>query len=158
MRVGIGFDIHQLALGKPLVVGGVTIENAPKGARGWSDADALTHAVCDALLGAAALGDIGHHFPPGDEKYKGINSQELLKRVCQMLSGGNFRIANVDTVVILERPSLKDCKPEIARVLAESMGIAPHQVGVKATTHEGMGSIGQGDAIAAHAVALLEES
>jgi 2-C-methyl-D-erythritol 2,4-cyclodiphosphate synthase len=156
MRIGLGYDIHRLVTGRPLIIGGVRIDDAPKGAEGWSDADALTHAICDALLGAAALGDIGYHFPPGDPSFKGVDSQKLLLRVRRMVEDKGFRIVNVDAVVMLEKPYLKPHKAAMARILGESMGVPPDCVCIKATTNEGMDAVGHGEAIAAQAVALLE--
>ena len=157
MRAGIGYDVHRLEAGAPLVVGGVRIEEAEKGAVGWSDADALTHAVCDALLGAASLGDIGEHFPPGDEQYRGIDSQELLRRTCAMLADAGLGVANVDAMVVLEKPRLTRYKKRMAGQLAATMGVDPGCVSVKATTHEGLDAVGRGEAIAVHAVAVVHE-
>jgi 2-C-methyl-D-erythritol 2,4-cyclodiphosphate synthase len=156
IRVGIGYDVHPLVAGRKLVLGGVEIEFA-KGLDGWSDADVLVHAVMDALLGAAALGDIGTHFPPGDNAYKNAGSLELLKRVKQMLAARNWGIANIDTTVLAEAPRLKPHMPAMAANIASVLGMRPDDVSVKAGTGEKMGFVGRGEGIAAQAVALIEK-
>lgn len=148
-RVGIGYDSHPFADGGPLVLGGVEIENE-RGLRGHSDADALAHAVTDAVLGAAGLGDIGTHFPPTDERWRDADSIELLRTACAMVSG---RVANVDATIVCEEPRLGPHRAEMERNLGEATG-AP--VSVKATTNEGMGWVGRGEGIACLAVALVE--
>jgi 2-C-methyl-D-erythritol 2,4-cyclodiphosphate synthase len=154
MSVGIGYDSHRFAAGRPLVLGGVEIDH-PQGLSGHSDADVLTHAVCDALLGAAGLPDIGHHFPNTDPAYRDIDSQLLLERTTSIVRNHGFRILNVDITLIAESPRIAPRIGAMRDRLAASMGIAPSQVGVKATTSEGCDDIGAGRAIAAHAVCLL---
>ena len=156
MRVGLGYDVHPFDDGRPLVLGGVAFEGE-RGLAGHSDGDALTHAVIDALLGAAALGDIGSHFPSSDEKLNGADSIELLKRVCRLVAAKGCRIANVDTVVAAERPRMAPKVGEMQARLAFAMGLEVTQVSVKATTTDGLGAIGRGEGIAAQAVALIEE-
>lgn len=155
MRVGLGYDVHRLVKDRPLVLGGVTIP-ADKGLDGHSDADVLIHAVMDALLGAAALGDIGRHFPDSDARYKGISSLVLLGKVTQLLAARCLSVVNMDSVVVLERPRLKDFIPRMQETMATTMGIKPEQVSIKATTTEGLGFTGTGEGIAAYAVALVE--
>jgi 2-C-methyl-D-erythritol 2,4-cyclodiphosphate synthase len=156
MRAGIGYDIHPLAPGRKLVLGGVHIP-FDEGLEGWSDADALTHAVIDALLGAAALGDIGSHFPAGDLEYRNISSLVLLERVKEKLAAGNWRVANIDATVIAERPRLGDYIEEMRENISEALGIDIGQVSVKASTANEIGSIGRGEGIAALAVAMIIE-
>jgi 2-C-methyl-D-erythritol 2,4-cyclodiphosphate synthase len=156
MRLGIGYDVHPLVKGKKLVLGGVEIPFA-KGLGGWSDADALTHAVIDALLGAAALGDIGSHFPAGKPEYKNISSLSLLEKTRDKLAGG-FRIVNVDATVIAEKPKLADFVAQMRQKLSQTLGIKLEQVSVKASTANGLGAVGRGEGIAALAVAMVEGS
>ncbi|MFZ9747232.1 MAG: 2-C-methyl-D-erythritol 2,4-cyclodiphosphate synthase [Opitutaceae bacterium] len=153
-RIGHGYDIHRTAPGRPLVLGGARFE-ADFGLEGHSDADCLTHALCDALLGAAGLPDIGHFFPDTDPAYRGIDSQLLLQRVCAELRTRGLQPANVDLTLIAERPRIQPRLAEMKAALARSTGLPVGQIGLKATTHEGVGELGQGRAIAAHAVALL---
>ena len=153
-RIGHGYDIHRTAAGRRLVLGGVEF-NAPFGLEGHSDADCLTHAICDALLGAAGLPDIGHFFPNTDPAYRDIDSQVLLERSAAAVRGRGFRILNVDSTLVAERPKIAPRVEAMRARLAGSMGIAPSQVGVKATTNEGADAVGSGSAIAAHAVCLL---
>ena len=155
MRVGIGYDIHRLVKGRSLILGGVPIAYA-KGLQGHSDADVLVHAICDALLGAAGLGDIGHHFPDTDPQYKDISSLKLLSQTCLKLNEKGFRIINVDSIVFAEEPKLESYRPKMQKTLAREMNIAPNQVNVKATTTEGLGVIGKGQGIGAMCVALIE--
>jgi 2-C-methyl-D-erythritol 2,4-cyclodiphosphate synthase len=155
MRIGTGYDSHPLTPGKTLVLGGVHIPY-DEGLDGWSDADVLTHAVCDALLGAAALGDIGKHFPAGNLEYKNISSLTLLAKVMEMLSAGGWRVANVDATVVAEKPKLSEYIDGIRSRLAETMGISREQVSVKASTSNGLGYIGREEGMAVHAVALIE--
>lgn len=154
MRVGVGYDVHRLAAGRRLVLGGVEIAS-PLGLLGHSDADVLTHAIMDALLGAAALGDIGQHFPPSDEQWRDADSLALLARVTALLVERGWRVGNVDATVVLERPKLAPHVPAMRARLAEAMGVTPAGVSVKATTNEGMGFIGREEGAAAHAVALI---
>ena len=155
MRVGIGYDVHPFDAARPLYLGGVRIEGSP-GLSGHSDADALLHAVIDALLGAAGLGDIGQHFPPGDPAYKDIDSRELLRRTRDLLDEKGYRAGNVDATVIAEEPHLAPHLPAMQSAIAAILGIDKSCVSVKATTHEGLGAIGRGEGIAAMAVALIE--
>ncbi|WP_456436090.1 2-C-methyl-D-erythritol 2,4-cyclodiphosphate synthase [Thermovibrio ammonificans] len=155
-RVGIGYDAHRLESGYRLVLGGVEIPYH-KGLKGHSDADVLVHAVCDAALGAAALGDIGEHFPDTDPKYRGISSLRLLEKVAQLLRLEGFTVVNVDTVVVAQAPKLKPYKQQMAENIARALGILPSQVSVKATTTEGMGFEGRGEGISAQAVVLIRE-
>jgi 2-C-methyl-D-erythritol 2,4-cyclodiphosphate synthase len=149
---GIGWDSHRLEEGRPLVLGGVEIPGAERGLAGWSDADVLTHAVIDALLGAAGLGDIGQHFPDTDERWRGADSIELLRAVAEMLPGP---VANVDATVACEAPKLGPHRDEMRARLAEALGVDATAVNVKFTTGEGMGFVGRGEGIAAVAVATL---
>jgi 2-C-methyl-D-erythritol 2,4-cyclodiphosphate synthase len=155
MRIGHGYDIHRLVPGRPLVLGGVRFET-DYGLEGHSDADCLTHAICDALLGAAGLPDIGHFFPNTDESLRGIDSQLLLQRVIAELARRGWATVNLDATVIAERPRLLARVPEMKARLAASTGLAVDAIGIKATTNEGVGDLGRGLAIAAHAVALLQ--
>jgi 2-C-methyl-D-erythritol 2,4-cyclodiphosphate synthase len=154
MPVGIGYDVHRFAAGRRLILGGVEFASA-EGLRGHSDADVATHALMDALLGAAALGDIGTHFPPSDDRFAGVSSLDLLRRVVTLLQGRSLRVRNVDLTIIAERPRIGPRSSEMRRVLAEAMGVDPGRVSVKATTNEGMGFLGRGEGIAAIAVAEL---
>ena len=155
MRIGHGYDIHRLVPGRPLVLGGVRFDT-DYGLEGHSDADCLTHAICDALLGAAGLPDIGHFFPNTDESLRGIDSQLLLQRVIAELARRGWAPVNLDATVIAERPRLLARVPEMKARLAASTGLAIDAIGIKATTNEGVGDLGRGIAIAAHAVALLQ--
>lgn len=157
LRIGHGYDIHRTIAGRPLVLGGVRFD-CPFGLDGHSDADCLTHAICDALLGAAGLPDIGHHFPNTDPAFKNIDSQLLLQRVVADLSARGWKIANIDSSLIAEKPRIAPHLAAMKATLAKSAGIAPEQIGVKATTNEGSDDIGRGLAIAAHAVALIEHA
>jgi len=153
MRIGHGYDVHRLAQGRALVLGGARIP-CEQGLLGHSDADVLAHAVMDALLGAAALGDIGKHFPDDDARYAGADSMELLRRVCHLVDREGYAVANLDATIVAEQPKLAPYIPEMRYKLAHACGVAPAQVGVKATSEEGLGLAGRG--IAAHAVVLLE--
>jgi len=155
MRVGIGYDVHKLVPGRPLVLGGVTIPYH-LGLDGHSDADVLVHAVMDALLGAAGAGDIGEHFPDTDPRYRGISSLELLRRVMHHLEAKGWSVVNVDAVVVAQAPKLSPYRDEMRSNLAREMGLPPGRVGIKATTTERLGFTGRGEGIAAQAVALLE--
>ena len=156
MRIGHGYDVHRLVEGRRLILGGVEIPYE-KGLLGHSDADVLTHALMDALLGAAALGDIGGLFPDNDPKYEGADSVGLLREVRRVLSENGWRVGNVDCTVIAQRPKLAPYIPQMRRNLADAMGVDLNCVSVKATTEEGLGFSGEGLGIAAHAVALIEE-
>jgi 2-C-methyl-D-erythritol 2,4-cyclodiphosphate synthase len=154
-RIGHGYDIHRTVAGRPMILGGVHFAECPVGLDGHSDADALTHALCDALLGAAALPDIGHFFPNTDPAYKNIDSQLLLARVCAALRERGYEIVNLDASLIAERPKIAERLTEMRARLAASAGVSVDQIGLKATTNEGVDDIGRGLAIAAHAVALI---
>jgi len=153
-RIGNGYDIHRLVPERALILGGVHIPHT-LGLLGHSDADVLTHAVMDALLGALGLGDIGHYFPPDDPQWAGADSVMLLTQVRRWVAEQGWQVANVDTVVVAERPKLKPHIPAMQARLAAALGVTPAQVGVKATTNEGLGPVGREEGIAAHAVALL---
>jgi 2-C-methyl-D-erythritol 2,4-cyclodiphosphate synthase len=155
LRVGIGFDTHPLVKKRRLVLGGVEIPN-DRGLSGWSDADVLTHAIIDALLGAAALGDIGSHFPPGEAEYKDIASLVLLKEVKDKLAAEGWRISNLDATVIAEQPKLNEFISQIQTSLSQALGIEAGRVSVKASTAAKLGGIGRGEGIEARAVALIE--
>jgi 2-C-methyl-D-erythritol 2,4-cyclodiphosphate synthase len=154
VRIGQGFDIHALVAGRKLIVGGVTIP-FEKGLEGHSDADVLIHAVCDALLGAAALGDIGAHFPDTDPKYKGADSRALLREVAKMLQEEEWAVANIDATIIAQAPKMAAHIPAMAANIASDLGISAGRVNVKAKTAERLGAIGRGEGIAAEAIALL---
>ena len=154
MRIGQGYDVHRLVEGRTLIIGGVDIPYE-KGLLGHSDADVLLHALMDALLGAAALGDIGQHFPDSDERYKGISSIALLKEVGKILQENGYMIENIDSTVIAQRPKLLPYRPQMAENIAAALGIEKEQVSVKATTEEGLGFTGTGEGISAQAIALL---
>ena len=156
MRIGHGYDVHRLVPGRRLVLGGVEVP-FERGLLGHSDADVLTHAVMDALLGAAALGDIGQHFPDHDPAYAGADSLVLLDQVTALLAERGWRVGNVDATVIVQRPKLASYIPQMRANLARRMGVELEQVNVKATTEEGLGFTGSGEGIAAHAVVLLEK-
>ena len=155
MRAGIGYDIHRLITGRALVLGGVSI-SYEKGLLGHSDADVLVHAICDALLGAAALGDIGIHFPDSDPQYKDISSLKLLTKTCNMLAEKGFQIVNLDATVFAEAPKLASYHQEMKTNLAEAMRLKPDAINIKATTTEGLGVIGKGEGIAAMCIALID--
>ena len=154
-RVGVGYDVHPLIPGRKLVLGGIDIP-FEKGLSGWSDADVLTHAIIDALLGAAALGDIGSYFPPGEPQYKDISSLTLLKRVRDELAKNDWQVGNVDATIVAEQPRLRDFIDSIRQQLSQTLGIALSQVSVKASTSAQLGFIGRGEGIAAYAVAVIE--
>ncbi len=155
MRVGQGFDVHRLVAGRRLVLGGVEIAH-DRGLLGHSDADVLLHAICDAMLGAAALGDIGRHFPDSDPRYQGIDSRELLRHVAGLLRARGHAVANVDATIIAEAPRMAPHIPAMVLNIASDLGIPDERVNVKATTTEGLGFAGRGEGIAAQAVCLLE--
>ncbi|SIS72043.1 2-C-methyl-D-erythritol 2,4-cyclodiphosphate synthase [Alicyclobacillus vulcanalis] len=154
MRIGLGYDVHRIVEGRPLVLGGVHID-APFGLDGHSDADVIAHAIMDALLGSLALGDIGQHFPPNDERFEGADSLMLMREVVAMVERAGYRVGNVDVMVIAERPKLLPHVPEMRRRIAEALGVSDADVSIKATTNERMGFIGRGEGIAAQAVALV---
>lgn len=156
MRIGHGYDVHRLVEGRDLILGGVKIPYE-KGLLGHSNADVLLHAVSDALLGAAGLGDIGRHFPDTDPKYKGADSLELLRQVYRKISEKGYRVGNIDVTMIAQRPKLKDYIPQMQANIAAAVGTAPDRVNVKATTEEKLGFTGTGEGMSCHAVCLLEE-
>ena len=154
MRVGIGYDIHRTCSGRDLVLGGVEIP-CEFGLEGHSDADCLSHAIADAILGALGLPDIGHYFPPGEPSIEGINSQLIVQKAAEEARIRGFRIGNVDSMLIAEKPKIQPYLKQMKAILANSLGVEPGDVGVKATTNEKVDEIGQGLAIAAHAVCVL---
>jgi 2-C-methyl-D-erythritol 2,4-cyclodiphosphate synthase len=157
LRIGNGYDIHRLVPDRPLILGGITIEHS-LGLLGHSDADVLTHAIMDAMLGALSLGDIGHYFPPTDAQWAGADSLKLLEQVDQLIHAQGWQISNIDSVIVAERPKLK---PHIAAMrdrLATVLNLQPNQVGVKATTNEKLDATGREEGIAAYAVVLLEQT
>lgn len=155
MRIGHGYDSHRFSEGRPLILGGVEIPHE-RGLAGHSDADAVAHAVTDALLGAAGLGDIGRHFPPTDDAWKDADSLQLLARVVRLLEGRNYQVVNVDVTVVCEAPKIGPHAPAMQERLAAVLGIAPDHISIKGKTNEGMGAIGRGEGIAAFAVALID--
>lgn len=156
MRIGQGYDVHRLTEDRKLILGGVEIPYE-RGLLGHSDADVLVHAVMDALLGAAALGDIGQHFPDTDPRYKGISSIVLLNEVGKLLAENGYVVGNIDATIIAQKPKLAAYRPQMAENIAAALGIKPGQVSVKATTEEGLGFTGCGEGISAQAIALLTE-
>ncbi|MBD2425728.1 2-C-methyl-D-erythritol 2,4-cyclodiphosphate synthase [Phormidium sp. FACHB-1136] len=154
IRIGNGYDIHRLVEGRPLILGGVTLPHS-HGLDGHSDADVLTHAIMDALLGALSLGDIGLYFPPGDPEWAGADSLKLLAQVNAMVQERGWTVGNVDSVIVAEQPKMKPHIEAMRTQLATVLGVDPSQVGVKATTNEGLGPVGRQEGIAVHAVALL---
>ena len=157
MRIGHGYDVHKLVEGRDLILGGVKIDYE-KGLLGHSDADVLLHAVSDALLGAAGLGDIGRHFPDTDPKYKGADSLMLLREGYRKISEKGFRVGNIDVTMIAQKPKLKDFIPQMQKNIAAAVGVTPDRVNVKATTEEKLGFTGSGEGMSCHAVCLLEET
>ncbi len=157
LRVGIGYDVHALTAGRRLVLGGVEVP-FELGLNGWSDADVLTHAVMDALLGAAALGDIGRHFPPGDPQYKDISSLTLLAKVKELLAEKGWQVNNLDATIVAERPRLSDYINDMREKLCQTLGIDMERVSIKASTSDGLGFTGRGEGIATFAVAALKEN
>ncbi len=157
MRIGIGYDVHALVEGRPVVIGGVTVPYE-RGLDGHSDSDVLAHAIIDALLGAAALGDIGQHFPSDDDELRGVSSIELLKKSVALLAESGYNISNVDATIIAEAPRLASHIPQMRELLTEALGVDVGSVSVKATTTDRLGSIGRGEGIAAVAVALIDST
>jgi 2-C-methyl-D-erythritol 2,4-cyclodiphosphate synthase len=155
MRIGMGYDVHRLTEGRDLIIGGVNIPYE-KGLLGHSDADVLLHAIMDALLGAAALGDIGQHFPDTDPKYKGISSLALLSYVGKLLEDHNYIIGNIDATIIAQKPKLSPYREDMRQNIASALGIEMDQINVKATTEEGLGFTGNGEGMSAQAIAMLE--
>lgn len=154
-RTGIGYDLHRLGAGRKLILGGIEIPS-DKGSVGHSDADVLAHALCDALLGAAGLGDIGTHFPDSDPRWKGVSSLMFLEQVQKLFAERGMKIVHLDAVVIVERPKLGPHFPAMREALARALSIEPGRISLKAKTNEGVDAIGRGEAIAAHAVATVE--
>ena len=154
MRIGFGFDVHQLVDNAPLTLGGVVVPHH-KGAVGHSDADTLIHAICDALLGAANMGDIGTHFPDTDPTFKGIDSKILLQKVTQLISQKGYQIVNLDTTVCLQRPKLRPYIPQMQETLAQVMDIPVYNISIKATTTEKLGFTGREEGVSAYAIALV---
>ena len=157
MRVGIGYDIHRFDTDRPLVLGGVALPGE-RGLAGHSDGDAVIHAIIDSILGAAGLGDIGTHFPPEEERFKGADSRALLTTVVDLAAGNGYKVENVDVTVIAEQPRLAPYVAAMCESIASAAGISPSQVSVKATSNEGLGALGRGEGIAAMAVALLVDA
>jgi 2-C-methyl-D-erythritol 2,4-cyclodiphosphate synthase len=155
MRIGQGTDVHAFAPGRKLVLGGVEIPHG-RGLEGHSDADVLLHAICDALLGAAGLGDIGQHFPDTDERYRGIDSRRLLREVALKLKERKLSVVNVDATLLAQEPRMAPYRPRMRANIAEDLGVAPEAINIKATTTEHLGFVGRAEGIAAQAVALLE--
>lgn len=153
-RVGFGFDVHQLVAGRPLILGGICVPH-PKGALGHSDADVLVHAICDALLGAAALGDIGMHFPDTSADFKDIDSQILLSKTQILLTRSGFLISNIDATLVLEKPKVAPYIPEMRKNISNILKIPLDRISIKATTNEKMGFVGRQEGVAAHAVSLI---
>ncbi len=155
MRIGMGYDVHRLTEGRKLILGGVNVPYE-KGLLGHSDADVLVHAIMDALLGAAGLGDVGKHFPDTDESYKGADSIQLMRHVKQLLDAKQYVISNIDATIIAQRPKLAAFIPDMEITISEALDLQENQVNIKATTEEGLGFTGSGEGISAHAVCLLE--
>jgi 2-C-methyl-D-erythritol 2,4-cyclodiphosphate synthase len=157
IRVGMGFDVHVLEAERNFYLGGIQLQDAPKGAVGHSDADVLIHAICDALLGAASLRDIGYHFPNTDDQWKGMNSKFFLKEVTRLVNEKGWSIGNVDCTVCLEKPKINPYIPEMKKVLASLMNIHEDDVSIKATTNEKLGYVGREEGVCAYAVALIQK-
>ena len=156
MRIGMGYDVHRLSAGRKLIIGGVDIP-CEKGLLGHSDADVLLHAIMDALLGAAALGDIGSHFPDTDPEYEGISSIRLLEHVGRLLEEHQYQIGNIDATIIAQKPKMRPHIDQMRENIAQALGTDPEKISVKATTEEGLGFTGKGEGISAQAVCLLDE-
>ncbi|BBO73584.1 2-C-methyl-D-erythritol 2,4-cyclodiphosphate synthase [Desulfosarcina widdelii] len=156
-RIGLGYDIHRLEKGRPLIIGGVTIP-FDKGLLGHSDADVLVHAACDALLGAAGMGDIGEHFPDTDPRYRGADSIDLLKTVYAKIAKEGWALVNLDATIFAQAPKMTPHKEDMVGRMADCMAVERHRINIKATTTEGLGAIGHGDGIAAMCVALLRSA
>ena len=157
LRVGFGFDVHRLDEGQPFFLGGINIPHS-KGAVGHSDADVLIHTICDAILGAADLRDIGFHFPDSYEKYKGIDSKILLKDVMALVRKEGYELSNVDATIALQVPKVNPYVPEMKSVLAQTMGVTPGQISIKATTTEKLSFVGREEGVSAYAVALIQRT
>ena len=157
LRVGFGFDVHRLDEGQPFFLGGIKIPHS-KGAVGHSDADVLIHTICDAILGAADLRDIGFHFPDSNEKYKGIDSKILLKDVMALVRKEGYELSNVDATIALQTPKINPYVPEMKSILAQTMGVTPGQISIKATTTEKLSFVGREEGVSAYAVALIQRT
>ena len=157
MRIGFGYDVHPLVPGRPLILGGVSVPYE-RGLEGYSDADVVVHALCDALLGALALGDLGQHFPSTDERWRGVSSLVLLQHVMTLVAEQHYILGNADVTVVAQRPRLASYVPQMVQTLSESMGSAPGRLSVKATTTDGLGFTGQEAGIAAYAVCVVQPS
>jgi 2-C-methyl-D-erythritol 2,4-cyclodiphosphate synthase len=155
-RVGIGHDVHRLVLGRQLMLGGIKVTHT-HGLDGHSDADVVLHAVCDAILGAAGLGDIGEHFPNTDSKYKGVSSSKFLRQISKMIHQAGWSVENIDVMILAEEPKLQKYKPQMKLFIAQELGIEGPQVNIKAGTHEGLGFIGAKEGMAAYAIVLLKK-
>jgi 2-C-methyl-D-erythritol 2,4-cyclodiphosphate synthase len=158
IRVGMGFDVHELEAGRNFYLGGILLEGAPKGAVGHSDADVLIHAICDALLGAANLRDIGFHFANTDSRWKGMDSKFFLKEVSRMLTEKGWIVSNVDCTLCLEKPKINPHIPDMKKTLAPLMGISEDDISIKATTNEKLGYVGREEGVCAYAVALIQSA
>ncbi len=158
IRVGMGFDVHPLEDGRALFLGGINLEDAPKGAVGHSDADVLIHALCDALLGAASLRDIGFHFANTDSRWKGMDSKYFLREVIRMLHERGWKVGNADCTIVLEKPKVNPHVPAMKRTLADLMEVDEDDVSIKATTNEKLGYVGRGEGVCAYAVVLIQKS
>ena len=156
-RIGFGYDVHEFAEKRKLILGGVEIPHS-KGLLGHSDADVLLHAICDAMLGALALGDIGMHFPNSDEKYKDADSRKLLKHVDELIHANGYEVSNIDSTVLLQQPKLSPYVNEMRRTIAEIVNLSVSQISIKATTTESLGFVGREEGCAAHAVVLLNKN
>lgn len=156
MRVGLGYDVHQLAAGRPLILGGVQIP-FEKGLSGHSDADVLVHAACDALLGAAGMGDLGTHFPDNDPQYKGVFSIELLKSSYQLVQGQGYKLVNMDALLIAQAPRISPFRDAMRQTMAEALQCEENRINIKATTTEGLGFCGTGEGMAAQCVVLIDQ-
>lgn len=156
IRIGFGYDVHEFAVNRKLIIGGVDVEYH-KGLAGHSDADVLLHAICDALLGALALGDIGKHFPNTDSKYKNIDSKILLAKTYDLIKDNSYHLCNIDSTVVAQEPKLSPYIPSMRKVIAEILNVVVEQISIKATTSEGLGFEGRGEGISAYAVVLLNK-
>lgn len=155
MRIGMGYDVHRLVIDRKLIIGGVELKYE-KGLLGHSDADVLIHAIMDSLLGAAALGDIGYHFPDSDPRFSGISSLLLLKEVGKLINSEGYKISNIDSTIIAQKPKMASYIPNMRKNIAAELGISETQISIKATTEEGLGFTGSGDGISAQSICLLE--
>ena len=155
MRIGFGYDVHPLIVGRPLILGGIEVP-FERGLEGYSDADVVVHALCDAMLGALALGDLGQHFPSSDPRWRGVSSLVLLKQVTEMVAERGYTLGNTDLTIVAQRPRLAAHVPQMVQTLATAMAVEPGRVSVKATTTDGLGFTGQEAGIAAYSVCLLE--